>query len=475
MTADLSGSKKFFKMTIIEARAEMRAGRLTSEKLVADILARAAVENPKLNAYLEIFDDCLEQARAADRRRAAGDGLPLLGIPLAIKDNILIKGKKVSAASKILENYVASYDAGVIKKLKAAGAVFIGRTNQDEFAMGGSTENSAFGPTRNPHDSTRVAGGSSGGSAAAVAAGLALGALGSDTGGSIRQPASFCGVVGLKPTYGAVSRSGLIAMASSLDQIGPFAQTIEDAELLFQVIAGRDELDSTSRELPGAEAPRAKYRIGVPESFLSEGVAPEVLENFRATLQKLKAAGHEVVPVDLPHLKYSLACYYVLMPAEASTNLARFDGVRYGAYGPGENLLADYTKTRGENFGPEVKRRIMLGTYVLSAGYYDAYYGQAVRVRRLIEADFAVAFKQVDVIALPTMPGVAWKLGEKSADPLLMYLEDIFTVSANLAGVPAISLPSGQSEAGLPFGLQLFAPPFAEARLFEVGRSFARV
>jgi len=457
-------------MTIIEALERMKKGETTSEQIVRDLLAKIQTENPKLNAYLEVFTDALEQAKKADERRKSGEDLPLLGIPLAIKDNILIKGRKASAASKMLEGYVASYDATVIRKLKEAGAIFVGRTNMDEFAMGGSTENSAFGPTKNPNDITRVAGGSSGGSAAALAAGLCLGALGSDTGGSIRQPASFCGVVGLKPTYGAVSRYGVMAMASSLDQIGPFGQTVQDTELLFKIISGHDNLDSTSQKTSETIKVKSKLTIGVPESYLKEGVNPEVLANFRETLEKLKQAGHEIVEVDLPSLKYSLACYYIIMPAEASTNLARFDGVRYGAHEAGDNLFQDYAKTRGKNFGTEVKRRIMLGTYVLSAGYYDAYYGRAVAVRNLIKSDFAKVFQQVDVIVMPTAPTTAFKVGEKTADPLQMYLEDIFTVPANLAGVPAISLPSGKDSKGLPFGLQFFAPHFKEDLLFQAAR-----
>lgn len=462
-------------MTILEALAKMKAGELTSEKLVQDLLAKIEQENPKLNAYLEVFADALEQARAADKARAAGEDLPLLGIPLAIKDNILIAGRTASAASKILEHYQASYDATVIKKLKAAGAIFLGRTNMDEFAMGGSTENSAFGPTKNPNDASRVAGGSSGGSAAALGANLCLGSIGSDTGGSIRQPASFCGVIGLKPTYGAVSRFGVMAMASSLDQIGPFGQTVADTELLFQIISGHDPLDSTSVAASSTPETKIKLTIGVPENYLTDGINPEVSVNFRASLAKLEQAGHAIVTIDLPSLKYSLACYYIIMPAEASTNLARYDGVRYGAYETGDNLFADYAKTRGKNFGAEVKRRIMLGTYVLSAGYYDAYYGRAVAVRNLIKNDFTQVFAKVDLIAMPTVPSIAWKIGEKTNDPLQMYLEDIFTVPANLTGVPAISIPSGQDSAGLPFGLQFFAPHFREDLLFAVGRSLEEV
>ncbi len=463
-------------MTIVEAQTKLRSGELTALALAEELLAKIATENPKLNAYLEVFSDVREQALAADERlKREGSAAPALtGIPLAIKDNILIEGRRVSSASKMLEGYVASYDATVIKKLKAAGAVFVGRANLDEFAMGSSTENSAFGVTENPHDLTRVAGGSSGGPAAAVAAGLALGGLGSDTGGSIRQPASFVGVVGLKTTYGAVSRSGLMAMASSLDQIGPFAQTVVDAELMFNTIKGADPLDATSHEAALSPNHESKpLRIGVlSPAEMGAGADFPSLQNFTRAVATLRQLGYEVKEVSLPHLKYALACYYVLQPAEVSTNLARYDGVRYGSYEPGETLFADYAKTRGENFGAEVRRRIMLGTYVLSSGYYDAYYGKAVAVRRLITQDFVNAFKAVDVIAMPTTPDVAFPIGSKTADPLQMYLEDIFTVPANIAGVPALSIPSGPNDQGLPFGLQLIAPHFREDRLFAVGKTF---
>jgi aspartyl-tRNA(Asn)/glutamyl-tRNA(Gln) amidotransferase subunit A len=457
-------------MTITEAADALKAGKITAVALAEECLKNIKEKNPSLNAYLEVFDDVLVQAKAADEQIKTGTSGPLTGIPLAIKDNILIKGRVASSASKILASYQASYDATVIAKLKAAGAIFVGRTNMDEFAMGGSTENSAFGPTRNPHDTSRVAGGSSGGSAAAVAAGMALGALGSDTGGSIRQPASFCGVVGLKPTYGTVSRSGVMAMASSLDQIGPFAHTIEDTEVLYEAIKGQDPLDATS--VPGQKVEAKKtYTIGVPEHFLTAGVNAEVLVNFRESLKKLAAAGHTIQEISLPNIKYSLACYYIIMPAESSTNLARFDGMRYGLQVAGDNLLEDYVKTRGAGFGPEVRRRILLGTYVLSAGYYDAYYGRAKAVQRLLKQDYFNAFKTVDLIATPTAPTTAFKVGEKTADPLQMYLEDIFTVPANLTGLPALSVPSGKDSQGLPFGLQLMAPHFHEAWLFDAGRS----
>ncbi len=458
-------------MTIAEASANLQSGKLSASNLAETYLAKIAVNNPKLNAYLEVFPDVLEQAKLADEKLKRGDKSPLLGVPLAIKDNILIKGRRVSAASRMLENYEASYDATVIRKLKSAGAIFLGRTNMDEFAMGSSTENSAYGPTRNPHDLERVPGGSSGGSAVAVAADLCVASLGSDTGGSIRQPASFCGVVGLKPTYGAVSRSGLIAMASSLDQIGPLTQTVADAEILFKIISGLDSLDATSVELPtSTTVPKSKLTIGVPRSFLNQGVDPEVLANFELNLKKIEALGHQIVEINLPAFQYSLACYYVIMPAEVSSNLARFDGVRYGLHRGGDSLLADYLQTRGEGFGAEARRRIILGTYVLSAGYYDAYYAKAKQVQKLIKQDLQRAFSQIDLIITPTAPTTAFRFGEKTADPLQMYLEDIFTVPVNLSGVPALSIPSGRDKNNLPFGLQIIAPHFQEERLFSLGK-----
>lgn len=423
-------------------------------------------DNNKLNAFLELFADVEAQEKVANKSGA------LYGMKLAIKDNILIKGKISSSASKILSNYVASYDATVIKKLRDAGAVFLGRTNMDEFAMGASTENSAYGATKNPHDISRVPGGSSGGSAAVVAAGLADAALGSDTGGSIRQPASFCGVVGLKPTYGRVSRYGLTALASSLDQIGPIAKSVSDAEKIYNVIAGPDENDATTVDAKFFETKKdEKLKIGVPRHLISSGVAPDVLANFEETLEKLKNSGHELIEIELPAVKYSLACYYIIMPAEASSNLSRFDGLRYGLKKEGKDLLGDYLETRGSGFGPETRRRIILGTYVLSAGYYDAYYGQAVRVREVIKQDFAQAFTKTDVIILPTAPTTAFKIGEKSGDPLQMYLADVFTAPANIAGLPAISIPTGKDKDNLPIGTQLIAPHWREDRLFALGKN----
>ncbi|KKW35163.1 MAG: Glutamyl-tRNA(Gln) amidotransferase subunit A [Candidatus Adlerbacteria bacterium GW2011_GWA1_54_10] len=464
-------------LTITEASKKLAAGEITSVQLTEACLAEIEKKNPSLNAYLEVFADALEQARLADERRALSlsKGLeisPLLGIPLAIKDNILIEGRTASAASKILENYVATYDATVIKKLKEAGAVFLGRTNMDEFALGGSTENSAYGPTKNPYDDSRVAGGTSGGSAAAVATHMALGALGSDTGGSVRNPASFCGVVGLKPTYGAVSRSGLIAAVSSFDQIGPITKTVEDAELIFNTIRGQDPLDSTSTENPKSEIRNPKKKIGVPRTLLEKGVEPDVLACFESSLEKLKGQGCEVVDIALPSLDYALSAYYIINFAEVSTNLSRFDGVRYGLSLKGESLFDDYASSREAGFGSETRRRIVLGTYVLSAGYYDAYYGKAVAAREQLRREYIKAFESVDFIATPTMPDAALVIGEKS-DPLSLYLIDIFTVTANLTGNPAISIPMGTVEKEgkqLPVGLQLTAAHGDEAALFAAGK-----
>ena len=466
-------------LSITEAAAKLRAGEITAVALAQACLNEIEAKNKELNIYLEVFDDVVAQAEAADARRKNGEEHELLGIPLAIKDNILIEGRKVSAASKMLENYVATYDATVIKKLKEAGAVFIGRTNMDEFAMGGSTENSAYGVTYNPVDPSRVPGGSSGGSAAAVAAHMALGALGTDTGGSIREPAAFCGLVGFKPTYGAVSRSGLIAMGSSLDQAGPLTHTVADAELLFNAIKGTDALDSTTIDTDqgatltqGSQGHTLKKRIGVPRHLLTEGVEPDVLAAFEKSLEALKAKGYEVVDVELPSAPLALSIYYVIMPAEVSSNLARFDGVRYGLSLKGANLFDDYAKSRAMGFGPEVRRRIMLGTYVLSAGYYDAYYGKALAAREKLTEEFTKVLETVDAIAVPTTPCPAIKIGEKS-DPLAMYLLDIFTVTANITGNPAISVPMGTVEREgkqLPVGIQLTAAHGAEDILFTIGK-----
>jgi len=458
-------------LTIVEAGKKLQAGEITAVELAHACLANVEAKNKELNVYLEVFDDVEAQAQVADARRAAGENHPLLGIPLAIKDNILIEGRVASAASKMLEHYVATYDATIIKKLKEAGAVFVGRANMDEFAMGSSTENSAFGPTKNPVDPTRVPGGSSGGSAAAVAAGMCLGALGTDTGGSIREPASFCGLVGLKTTYGRVSRFGLIAMGSSLDQAGPLAKTVEDARIMYDAIQGQDPLDSTSipADLYPARTPVKK--IGVPRALLKEGVDPDVLAQFEASLDKLKAKGYELVDIELPSPSLALAVYYVIMPAEVSANLARFDGVRYGLALKGDNLFDDYAKSRGEGFGQETRRRIMLGTYVLSSGYYDAYYGRALAARDMLTKAYTEALMGVDAIVTPTAPLPAIKIGEKQ-DPLSMYLLDIFTVTANITGNPALSVPMGtvvRDGVDLPVGFQLTAAHGDEAGLLALG------
>lgn len=459
--------------TIKKAREEMKAGEISAVDLTSAYLENIKKKNKDINAYLEVFDDSLEVAKKIDEGKNFDRSLA--GIPLAIKDNILIKGKICSAGSKILGNYHATYDATVIKKLRDAGAVFLGRTNMDEFAMGSSTENSAFGPTKNPHDLERVPGGSSGGSAAAVSADMALAALGSDTGGSIRQPAGFCGAVGLKPTYGAVSRNGLIAMASSLDQIGSITRTVEDAEIIFDVIKGRDEMDSTSIEPPAISyQSSAKLKIGLLK-YNRNGVDKEVNTVIDNAVKILSELGHEIKEIKMPNLEYALACYYIIMPAEVSANLARFDGVRYGFSADGKNLLDDYMKTRAEGFGKEPRRRIMLGTYVLSAGYYDAYYAKAQKVRELIRRDFKKSFEEVDVILSPTSPTPAFKIGEKTDDPLQMYLADIFTVSINLAGVPAISISALGRKGKLPISLQFIAPWFREDLLFNLGKQYENV
>ena len=460
-------------LTIKKAHEAMMAGEYTAVDLAQAYLDRIKEKDVEIHAYLEVFADVLEQAKMADEKikeklKNKEEVSLLAGIPIAIKDNILIKGRIASSASKMLENYQATYDATVIKKLKEAGAVFLGRTNMDEFAMGGSTENSAYGVTKNPYDLERVAGGSSGGSAAAVASDMALVSLGSDTGGSIRQPASFCGLVGLKPTYGAVSRYGVMAMGSSFDQIGPFAKNVEDAQIVFDIISGKDVMDSTSIELIKKEEIKKKVKIGfVKELNIDTSVYPSEINN-----------NYDTELVDLPNLKYSLAAYYTLIPAEVSSNLARFDGVRYGLHADGVNGVDDYFKSKAAGFGPEVKRRIILGTYVLSSGYYDAYYNKANVVRELIKEDYKKAFEKVDVIITPTTPGPAFKIGEKINDPVALYLEDIFTVPANLAGIPAISIPCGFKEVNgkkLPLGLQLLAAPGKEYLLFQVAKEIEKL
>jgi len=440
---------------------------------VGESLTRIRERDGELRAFLDVHIASAErEAGRIDAKIAAGESIGMLeGIGIALKDNILVKGTPTSAASQILKSYTASYDAFVVERLREAGTVIIGKTNLDEFAMGGSTENSSFGPSKNPHDTSYVPGGSSGGSAVAVAAGMTPLALGSDTGGSIRQPASFCGVVGFKPSYGRVSRSGLIAMASSLDQIGPFATSVEDAEILFRAIEGKDPLDMTSQEIHEEIRDKKEYVLGVPEDFMKDGLDPKIEKIIRDSFKKAEGAHFKFVPVSLKDLSYALACYYIIMPAEVSSNLARFDGIRYGDRAEAKTLFEVYGKTKAAGFGREVKRRIAIGTYVLSHGYYDAYYLQAQRVRTLISKAFSDVFRTVDAIAMPTTPSVAFKLGEKLSDPLAMYLEDIYTVPANLAGLPALSLPVGTSD-NLPVGLQLVGKRFADYELLAIAKRF---
>ncbi|PIU99642.1 MAG: Asp-tRNA(Asn)/Glu-tRNA(Gln) amidotransferase GatCAB subunit A [Candidatus Tagabacteria bacterium CG_4_10_14_0_2_um_filter_40_13] len=468
-------------LTIKKAHDLIHDKEISCRELLSIYQENIKKHEKNVHAYLEVFDDAFEKAEEEDKKIMAGEEPKLLaGIPLAIKNNIMIKGKICSAGSKILENYKATYDATVIKKLRDEGAIFIGRTNMDEFAMGSSTENSAFGPTKNPYDLERVPGGSSGGSAAAVAQQECLAALGSDTGGSIRQPAAFCGIVGLKPTYGAVSRYGLIAMASSLDQIGPLAKTTEDIELLFNAIKGKDSFDSTSIDFDKFRNKKSTAKIiGVPKEFFSlkdggkEGLDKDIAANIVKTIDFFKDNGYIIKEVSLPYAEYSLPTYYILMPAEVSANLARFDGIRYGFSEKGDNLLEDYMKTRREGFGKEARRRIILGTYVLSEGYYDAYYSQAQKIRDLIKKDFENAFKEVDVLITPATPTLPFKFGEKSGDPLAMYLSDIFTVPANLAGIPAVSVPMGfidRDNVKLPTGIQFIGPWFGEEILFDLSK-----
>jgi aspartyl-tRNA(Asn)/glutamyl-tRNA(Gln) amidotransferase subunit A len=458
------------KLSIVEIQNLIKKGEITSADCFDYFQTKAKEKNSSLNAYLEFFD--------IDSNENISSG-SLSGIPIAMKDNILIDGRIASASSKILGNYKATYDSTVTKKLKQAGATFLGRVNCDEFAMGSSTENSAYGVTKNPIDESRVPGGSSGGSAAAVAMGGAQASLGSDTGGSIRQPASFCGLVGLKPTYGSVSRFGLIALASSLDVIGPITKSVSDAEIIFNVIKGKDELDSTTVDenyFNKRDLHSKKGVIGVPSHLLNlPGVDEDVKTNFQESIERMKNLGYEIKEIKLPTIEYSLAVYYIIMPAEASSNLARFDGVKYGQHVAGENLLGDYMKSRAEGFGKETRRRIILGTYVLSSGYYDAYYGEALKAREVITAEFLKAFEDVDFVATPTTPTPAFKIGEKSKDPLSMYMSDIFTVPANIAGIPAISLPSGsviRDGVELPVGFQLMAPHMKENWLFQAGKDF---
>jgi aspartyl-tRNA(Asn)/glutamyl-tRNA(Gln) amidotransferase subunit A len=466
--------------TLAELRAGIVEGRTKAAELTAGYYERIAQINPQLNVYLSLTKErALAQAERMDALAAKGDPLPALaGIPVGIKDVLVMRGAPATAGSKILKGYHPPYDATAVAKLEAAGAVLLGKLNCDEFAMGSSNENSAYGPVRNPVDTERVPGGSSGGSAAAVAANLAVATLGTDTGGSIRQPASFCGVVGVLPTWSRVSRYGLIAFASSLDRVGPFAGNVRDAATLLGVIAGYDAKDATSSAAPvpdyaaESEKPVEGMRIGVPEEYFAEGLDDEVRAAIQAGIDSLKAAGCIVKPVSLPHTKYAIPTYYLVATAEASANLARFDGVRYGYRSPdAENLSGMYSHSRDEGFGAEVKRRILLGTYALSAGYYDAYYGKAQQVRRLLAEEFLRVFVEVDAIVTPTAPTAAFKLGEKTGDPLAMYLADIYTVTASLAGICGVTVPCGATAAGLPVGMQVLARHMHEGTAFRVARA----
>lgn len=463
-------------LTIKKAHDDMKSGVYTAVDLANAYLEEIKKNDTDIHAYLEVFDDVINQAKEADKRFKDGTASILTGIPFGIKDNILIKDRKVSSASKILENYKATYDATAIEKLKKENAVFLGRTNMDEFALGGSTEKSAYGVTRNPHDKTRVPGGTSGGSAAAVAANMCLVALGSDTGGSVRQPSAFCGVVGLKPTYGAVSRYGLMAAVSSFDQIGPISKNVDDNEIVFNVIRGVDKKDSTTitdKTYTIKNIANKKTVIGIPKSLLSiGGIDKEIISNFNDSISKFKEKGYEVVDIELENAAQALPVYYILNFAEVSTNLSRFDGVRFGLHKDGKDGIEDYFESRGAGFGKEARRRILLGTYVLSSGYYDAYYNRANSLRKVITSDFMKAYTKVDIILTPTTPAPAFKIGEKNSDPVAMYLEDIFTVTANLTGLPAMSIPSGVNSNKMPLGIQMTAAHGNEKLLFDVGRDF---
>jgi aspartyl-tRNA(Asn)/glutamyl-tRNA(Gln) amidotransferase subunit A len=466
--------------TIDEVKEALAAKKVSARDLAADFYKRIGERNPGLNAYLTLSEErAYAQADRVDALVAAGKPLPALaGVPVAIKDVISTRGVRTTCGSKILENYVPPYDATAVERLEAAGAVILGKTNCDEFAMGSSNENSAYGAVRNPEATDRVPGGSSGGSAAAVAAGLAVASLGTDTGGSIRQPGSFCGIPALMGSYGRVSRYGLIAFASSLDRIGPFATNTRDVAAILNVIAGRDANDSTSTSAPvpdyraAMERPVKGMRIGIPKEYFGEGMDDGVRQKIEAGIEVFRRLGCQLHPINMPHTDYAIATYYIIATAEASSNLARYDGVRYGLRVEDDSLVAMYRKTRGAGFGAEVKRRIVLGTYVLSAGYYDAYYLKGQKVRALIAQDFRDAFSKVDVIVTPTSPVPAFKLGERTSDPLQMYLADIYTVTGSLAGVPGISVPCGKISGKLPVGLQIFGPAFGEATVLQVAQAF---
>jgi aspartyl-tRNA(Asn)/glutamyl-tRNA(Gln) amidotransferase subunit A len=477
----MASSSDLNRLTISEAAERLRRREISAVELTSACLDRIAAVEPRLNAFITVTaDEALVQARTADKRLAEGDAPAMCGIPLAIKDIYCTRGVRTTCASKILENFVPPFDSTVIAKLREEGAVFVGKTNMDEFAMGSSTENSAFGPTMNPYDLGRVAGGSSGGSAAAVAADECLASLGTDTGGSIREPASFCGVVGIKPTYSRVSRYGVVAYASSLDQVGPFAKSVRDAAMVLRAVAGQDPMDSTCSARPVPDYVSAltgdvrDLRIGVPREYFVEGMQPEVEQAVRAALRHYETMGAKTIEISLPHSSYAIACYYIVATAEASANLARYDGVRYGLRASAEDNIALNERTREQGFGAEVKRRIMLGTFALSAGYYDAYYLKAMKVRTLIRRDFEQAFEQCDVIVTPVAPTTAFRLGEKMSDPLTMYLSDIFTISVNLAGLPGLSVPCGYDSGGLPIGMQIIGPRFSEETVLRAGDAFER-
>ena len=481
--------KQLTSLSISEQRKGLLSKEFSAVELSKAHLSRIEETNGELNSFISITNDfALKAAENADKViQAQGEKSPLMtGIPVAIKDMLVTKGLETTCASKILKGFVPPYDGTAVKQLKDSGAVIVGKANLDEFAMGSSNENSAFGPAKNPWDTSRVPGGSSGGSAVSVASGQAAAALGTDTGGSIRQPASFCGVYGLKPTYGRVSRYGAVAFASSLDQIGPFARSVEDLATVLEVISGYDEKDSTSlkTEVPSYSAALKSssdkgmkgLKVGVPKEYMVDGIQPEVKEAFDNSLKEMEKLGAEIVEISLPHTEYALAVYYVVAPAEASSNLSRYDGVRYGhRTSEAKNLSESYAKSRGEGFGEEVRRRILIGTYVLSAGYYDAYYKKAQQVRTLIIEDFKAAFQnQCDVIATPVSPTTAFEIGAKTASPLEMYIADIFTIPTSLAGLPGLSAPCGLDKNGLPIGLQLIAPVFEEARLLQVANTFSK-
>ena len=464
-------------LTVASTITAIAEKQFTATRLVEELYRKIKAEDGDIHAYLALCEDrAFAQAKRIDDLVGCGDPLPpLAGVPVAIKDVMVTRGVRSTAGSKVLGNFIPPYDCTAVARLESAGAIVLGKTNCDEFAMGSSNENSAFGPVRNPRDTTRVPGGSSGGSAAVVAAGTAVASLGSDTGGSIRQPASFCGVVGLMPTYGRVSRYGLIAFASSLDHIGPFTRTVKDAAILLSAIAGRDPMDSTSADIPVPDyvqeigKPVRGMKLGIAKEYFGEGLDPEVRASVESAIQGLAEAGAEIVHISLPHTAYAIPTYYVIATAEASANLARYDGVRYGYRSPNARTLSEmYRKTRDEGFGPEVKRRIMLGTYALSSGYYDAYYLKAQKVRTLLARDFQDAFANVDAILTPTAPTAAFKLGEKSGDPLSMYLADIYTVTADLAGIPGISVPCGETKSGLPIGLQVLGKHFDEGTILRI-------